>query len=417
MELFPKEVCNAFTMLLKHACDLNLQIPVPEIVFIGPRGAGKSYLMEALLGRPFNGTVGPDGTRRPIMVSIVAGEKAKCSLKRDMFLKEYDRDVDLNFEDLTGEVSKRNEQYSAEPIVIQMESKELLAVTLIDTPGLIIDPNDPQSKLHEQLALRMICPSNRMIVVVRQASDAALPPSASDYVLDLVKQVDPEFTRTAIVFTRLHSQLQQFQGNKAVNKFLAGTLPDVRTFFATMPSVLLRERFNDPGALRQKILQASRRDLTLLEQLQYDKRFAGTIGIPSVVKYITSNIWRSYQESAPLILRVLRRRKLELVSAVDENTKQMAALTPSFFRVVASDYSMEFLRTLERLIRGTAEGNPAVNGQTLDQEKSQCGVDAQWVDARGIPIAINPDQSDIPHWSIKLYGASNSNDFLLSLRP
>lgn len=43
-------------------------------------------------------------------------------------------------------------------------------------------------------------------------------------------------------------------------------------------------------------------------------------------------------------------------------------------RSLASNYVMEFLQSIEKLIVGTLEGNPALNGQTLKEEKTHEGI-------------------------------------------
>lgn len=48
-------------------------------------------------------------------------------------------------------------------------------------------------------------------------------------------------------------------------------------------------------------------------------------------------------------------------------------MDPPKLRALASNYVMEFLQGVEKLIVGTLEGNPAINGQTLQEEKGHEG--------------------------------------------
>jgi hypothetical protein len=53
--------------------------------------------------------------------------------------------------------------------------------------------------------------------------------------------------------------------------------------------------------------------------------------------------------------------------------KQLSGLDSSKLRSIGSNYVVNFLQIVERLIAGTSEGNPAVNGQTLEEEKNAHG--------------------------------------------
>ena len=53
---------------------------------------------------------------------------------------------------------------------------------------------------------------------------------------------------------------------------------------------------------------------------------------------------------------------------------QLESMDPPKLRALASNYVMEFLQGVEKLIVGTLEGNPALNGQTLAEEKTHEGV-------------------------------------------
>ena len=83
--------------------------------------------------------------------------------------------------------------------------------------------------------------------------------------------------------------------------------------------------------------------------------------------------WKSYQESIPRILKHLRLKKLETEKRIKDLNQQLEGLDSSKLRSVASNYVVNFLQIIERLIAGTSEGNPGVNGQTLEEEKNANG--------------------------------------------
>ena len=102
-------------------------------------------------------------------------------------------------------------------------------------------------------------------------------------------------------------------------------------------------------------------------------RYEANIGVHALRKYILNLTWKSYQESIPRILKQLRARKVMTQRKISDLEKQLAGLDNSKLRSIASNYVVSFLQIIERLIAGTSEGNPAVNGQTLEEEKNAHG--------------------------------------------
>ena len=98
---------------------------------------------------------------------------------------------------------------------------------------------------------------------------------------------------------------------------------------------------------------------------------------------------------------------------------------------------MAFLRNLEKLIKGTLEGVPTQNGQTLDDETNEPGNSpfpppqksnqrlinqkkeiGEWMDSMYRPIYIEPDEEDwnIPYADNKLYGKQQFERLLLQFK-
>jgi len=411
-----EDVANAFAEVRKHARRLNLVTARPEIVLVGTTGSGKSALLDAMVGVSGLGSAQP--TVRTLVVQTAYAPQERVVFRQDLSLLEHNRDLVLDgLAAIPAQVASRNVGTAiANPMVLQIESPKLLDATYIDTPGLIVDPNNADSAAHEAATLNAIAPANRLIVVVRPAA-CAVTRANYDYVLDVVKRVDPDYTRTIVVYTQLHEQLRAFQNAKAVNQFLTVTAPDVRTYFVSLPALELRNRIDGDSAKFDEILRkAARRDKLALEQLQYDKRHEGSIGAPAFVQHIVQYVWRAHQVFCPRALEEIRSRK----SASERNhtvaEEKVKALTSNYFRVVASGYAMQFLQTVQALLRGCAEGNPAVNGETLDQEKSGCGVDSQWVNGEGQPVSVGQETWDVPMWDIKLFGTQQFERLLAEFR-
>jgi len=411
------DVTNAFAEVRKHARRLNLVTARPEIVLVGTAGSGKSSLLDAMVGISGVGSAQP--SVRTLVVHTAYAPKERVVFRQDLSLLEHSRDITLDGIDaIPAQVASRNvEAAVANPMVLQIESPKVLDATYIDTPGLIVDPNNAASAAHEAATLSAIAPANRLIVVVRPAAYAGMPRSNYDYVFDIVKRVDPEYTRTIVVYTQLYEQIRSLQNAKAANQFLTVTAPDVRTYFVTLPALELRDRIGSDAAKYDELLRkAARRDKLVLEQLQYDKRHEGNIGAPAFVQYITQFVWHAHQVFTPRVLEEIRLRKANSARNQEAAEKKVKAVTSNYFRVVGSGYAMQFLQTIQALLRGCAEGNPAVNGETLDQEKSECGVDSQWVNSEGQPVSVDQEPWEVPMWDVKLFGAQQFERLLCEFR-
>jgi len=401
----PKPVCDMFVQIRQYAREANVSLAPPEIVFVGEMGSGKSLLMSAVMGLPE--LVMPESNARSVVVRLTnsEGSDTKIIVQREAVSSSA-----------VADVLKKHNKTNAEPIEVAVESPDVLDAVFIDTPGLVIDPNHSDSASHESAAIAAMKPAHRLIVVVRPAWDATRQSTGFDYVRDTVRKVDPQFTRTIVVYTSLSQQIERLQSSREVNQFLGVTVPDVPTFFVSQPGTEQRSRIGgDNAVLDEKLRQAAKRDKTNLERLRYDKRYQGRIGVPAVVAYVSQFVLKAHQAQSPKVDLALRAKVQESVHALNRiNERGDAVKRSNYFRVLASDYSMLYLKTLHGLLHGTIDGTPAVNGQSLEQEKTMCGIDGQWVDGSGLPIGNGG--VDVPMGDNRLYGGQQFERLLSEFR-
>jgi len=403
----PKAVCDMYVDIMHYARDANVSLSVPEVVFVGEKGSGKSLFMSAVMGIPE--LTMPESNERTVevFVSNSEGKDKKITVQREA----------VSGSSVASELKKHNKANS-EPIEVVVETPDVLDAVFIDTPGLVIDPSLPESGAHEAAAVAAMKPAHRLIVIVRPAWDATRPCTSFDYVRDTVKKVDPQFTRTIVVYTSLSQQVERLQSSREVNQFLSVTVPDVPTFFVSQPNTEQRALIKDDNnALDEKLRQAAKRDKDNLERLRYNKSFQGRIGVPAVVAYISNFILEGHQAQSPKIDLALRAKIDETKHALHcINERGEAVKRSNYFRVLASDYSMLYLKTLQGLLHGTIDGTPAVNGQSLEQEKTMCGIDGEWVDGNGCPISSTEGNVEVPMQDNRLYGGQQFERLLTEFR-
>ncbi len=89
-------------------------------------------------------------TKRPFFFKVTNKEEAKSPLfilKKDNS-KENDQVIDIK--QMSAEIAKRNSTATG-PTQIQIEMKDLWSVTMIDTPGLIFNPDQSKVNLAEEI--------------------------------------------------------------------------------------------------------------------------------------------------------------------------------------------------------------------------------------------------------------------------
>eukprot|EP01090_Pellita_catalonica_P011899 TRINITY_DN2465_c0_g2_i2.p1 TRINITY_DN2465_c0_g2~~TRINITY_DN2465_c0_g2_i2.p1 ORF type:complete len:784 (-),score=142.81 TRINITY_DN2465_c0_g2_i2:1639-3990(-) len=415
-QTFPFEnfqgVFDAYDKLQNFARELNTKISNPEYVLIGASGDGKTHLIESIVGTQILNA--GSATKRPLFLNMINNAKCtepKVTIKRDIVLKgsEFDHDVIVPIDELSSQIERRNKlpKISGEPIFVQYEHMYCCNLTLIDTPGIPegeTASEDLSAILHTLLKL-----PHRKLICVEQAKDWD-----KLTMLETVKQYDPEFTRTTFVFTRLQTQIQNLKTARAINRFLQA-IPDVTPFYVTLLSGGVRAKYSSVAKFQEKLYQAVKRDLQTLEQLQYDRQFEPQIGALRLRESLLHMTWKQYQDDIPQILKKLRSNKTNFQHQLRKVQEQLKNLGGSKLRSIASNYVVDFLQVVDSLLAGTSEGNPAVNGQTLEEEKAQSG-DGDWVDSHNKVLKFDPEDWGIPYWESKLYGGQQFERLLAEFK-
>eukprot|EP01132_Coremiostelium_polycephalum_P003351 gene3351-4202_t len=394
------DLYKAYNKIMILARDLNTQIEIPEFTFIGKDGHGKSSLIESFIGYPI-GEVGAN--LRPVCINLLnnpACEKPVITFKRDRFLKNFEVDKVVGLEEISAEISKRNIKSSI-PIKIQFEYKYCLNMLLIEPPSLTTTKVGNLEELDETI-LSFARPSHRLLVFVEQQTQSSETENID--IIELAKKFDPKLDRSIFVFNKFHDHLvKNFTNSRDLNRYLGLPNLDVPTFFTTLPNTEQRSVCKTKDELREVCDSLHKKDIEVLEQLQFDKRFERKIGLTSFRHYLNELTWRHYQEAVPEVLKRLRSFRKNSEEQLNKLRSQLENMNASKLRVIASNYVMEFLQSIEKLIVGTLEGNPTLNGQTLAEEKSQEEA-GEWFDCNHKPILFNEKTWNVPFYDSKLYG-------------
>jgi dynamin 1-like protein len=195
-------------------------IQLPQIAIVGSQSAGKSSVIESLVGR----SILPRGigivTRRPLILQLIytpkddrvhrSAEKGTIDLEEwAEFLHTKDKvftdwnEVRREIEAETDRMAGSNKGICPEPISLKFYSVSVLSLTMVDLPGLTKvavgdQPDDIELQIRT-LIEQFINNPNSIILAVSPANvDMATSES-----LKMARDIDPDGRRTLAVITKL----------------------------------------------------------------------------------------------------------------------------------------------------------------------------------------------------------------------
>ena len=186
-------------------------IQLPQIAVVGTQSAGKSSVLESIVGRDFLPRGSGVVTRRPLVLQLVNVPESETRglWGQAKFLHTHDKiyeDLNLVREEIsnaTEEVAGSNKGISSEPIRLRVFSPYVLNLTLIDLPGITRvpvgdQPDDIEEQLREMILMYITNPN--CIILAVHAANTDL---ATSEALKLAREVDPNGDRTIVVCTKL----------------------------------------------------------------------------------------------------------------------------------------------------------------------------------------------------------------------
>ncbi|KAG8834950.1 Dynamin- GTPase protein [Serendipita sp. 399] len=194
--------------------NLGGELDMPQLAVVGSQSAGKSSVLENIVGRDFLPRGQGIVTRRPLVLQLIHtpapskdGPQTQFSeyaqfLHTDRRFTDF-AEVRKEIEAETFRVAGQNKGISKLPISLRIYSPNVLDLTLVDLPGLTKIPvGDQPTDIERQirnLVLDYITKPNCVILAV-SAANVDLANSDS---LKLARSVDPQGRRTVGVLTKL----------------------------------------------------------------------------------------------------------------------------------------------------------------------------------------------------------------------
>jgi GTPase Era involved in 16S rRNA processing len=196
-------------------------ISLPRIAVLGTQSAGKSSLLESVIGYDFLPRGGGVVTRRPLELRMVREkmiakpygvfkgfadkiedfDKIRYSQKPiNLYSKNiYRKTIEM----LTDKVAGGNKGIVDDPIVLTVYSPDCPDLTIIDLPGICRNPTGDQPKNIDQITINMVtkyCRDERTVILAVVPANQDMATSDS---LQIARQLDPEGKRTLGVVTKI----------------------------------------------------------------------------------------------------------------------------------------------------------------------------------------------------------------------
>ncbi|MCP9265601.1 Dynamin-1-like protein [Dirofilaria immitis] len=180
------------------------EIQLPQIVVVGSQSAGKSSVLEGIVGRDFLPRGAGIVTRRPLILQLIN------VLMDDREARITDKGITIHATDwaVFGHLKEKiftdfDEGISGMPINLKICSPNVVNLTLIDLPGMTKlpvgdQPTDIEVQVRD-LIMNYIGNPNSIILAVTPANQDF----ATSEPLKLAREVDPEGCRTLAVLTKL----------------------------------------------------------------------------------------------------------------------------------------------------------------------------------------------------------------------
>ncbi|CAD6194648.1 unnamed protein product [Caenorhabditis auriculariae] len=215
------------------------QIQLPQIVVVGSQSAGKSSVLENLVGRDFLPRGTGIVTRRPLILQLnhvalddtIKRRRSDGSLLKDdwAMFEHTGNKVFTNFdqvrkeiEDETDRVTGVNKGISNNPISLKIYSHHVVPLSLVDLPGITKIPvGDQPANIEEQIRNMIVSyisnPSSIILAVTPANQDFA-----TSEPIKLAREVDAGGQRTLAVLTKIDLM---DQGTDAMDVLMGKVIP------------------------------------------------------------------------------------------------------------------------------------------------------------------------------------------------
>uniref|UniRef100_A0AC35EU33 Dynamin-type G domain-containing protein n=1 Tax=Panagrolaimus sp. PS1159 TaxID=55785 RepID=A0AC35EU33_9BILA len=325
------------------------EVDLPQIVVVGSQSAGKSSVIEGIVGRDFLPRGSGIVTRRPLLIQLIYTPEGDDRRKIDGELLDGDfatfehqqGKTYTNFEEVRKEIEAETNRgtsgkkgVSRKQISLKIYSANVVNLSLVDLPGITKVPVDDQPANIEGLILEMIKP----FIINENSIILAVTPANYDFAnseaLKLAREVDANGDRTLCVLTKLDLM---DKGTNAMDVLQGKSIPVKLGIIGVVSR-------SQEDIVANKSIGACLNDEKAFLQNNY-RGLASTNGIPYLAKRLSNLLHHHIQKTLPnlkdQILKLITKFHGELSTMGEPIVDQRK----TFFQVI-NNISSAYIATL-----------------------------------------------------------------------
>eukprot|EP00656_Telonema_subtile_P000178 TRINITY_DN1008_c0_g1_i4.p1 TRINITY_DN1008_c0_g1~~TRINITY_DN1008_c0_g1_i4.p1 ORF type:complete len:304 (-),score=55.88 TRINITY_DN1008_c0_g1_i4:29-940(-) len=267
---------------------LGQAVDLPQIVVVGSQSAGKSSVLENLVGHDFLPRGSNIVTRRPLVLHLFTHEEEYAEFghmpdKRFLDFGQVLKEIEAETERVCGP----SKGISPHPILLKIYSPKVLNLAMVDLPGITKvavgdQPKDIELQIRKMIMTYIQRPSAMILALTAANTDLA-----NSDAIKLAREVDPEGVRTIGVVTKLDLM---DEGTHAGDILQNRTIP-------------LRLGYVGVINRSQKDIDAKK---TITEHLKSEEKFIGAHSVYTPVSYTHL---RAHETVLDLVCRLLLEKK------------------------------------------------------------------------------------------------------------
>jgi len=414
---------EAYALLHALAKDFKKPIDAPAVLVVGHQTAGKSALVEALMGFQFNQVGGGTKTRRPVALNMKynpACSQPACFLTNDEGFESR-----MSLAEIQDYIENENKRLEADPmrcfdhreINIRVEYRYCPNMIVIDTPGLISATKARGGGHHsanaqeralaqaakeaENLVLNKMKCQEYIILCIEDSTDWKHASTRA-----LVMQADPTLSRTVMVNTKLDTKLLQFGVAEDIQEFIEAPLmqklyPKMLggPFYTSVPCGRVgsssTSEFRNNDEFVNNLRRRERADKAVLNSklgISNAKPLLPRVGVRKLRSFLERRVEDCYRRNVasivPLLQNELHETELQRSAAVTE----LESLSIDSLKKNANMFREHFARALAATIQGTISAPPGIYGETLESEQLRGG---SFLGSVGETAGLSAEQWDI----------------------
>ncbi|CAF0728993.1 unnamed protein product [Adineta ricciae] len=294
----------------------KLTLTLPQIAVVGAQSAGKSSVLENIVGRDFLPRGGSMVTKRPLVLQLITSQGQEYAVfghKPQQRFVNY-AEIRAEIENDTKSVVRDDMGVSNLPINLTIFSPHVVNLTLVDLPGMVKVPSQGQPadivKKIDDIIIEYISNENCLILAVTPANIDIVTSDA----LVMARSRDPLGKRTIGVLTKLD---MMGKGHNARDVLLNKVVVLERGFIGV---VLRGQRLDEHGRVTK--------ELDIPGALEYERQFfsndpayrdiADRMGVPYLQRTLSLQLTEHILKCLPDLKRDLQGRHRDLSKEVAE---------------------------------------------------------------------------------------------------